>query len=266
MLVWLLIAGGASGNDVPTSAIRALAPETTYVGQEFVVRIALETDDPDVPVGSYGALLEWDPLLCAYVSDEGGSGESGLSRPTVNRDGVTDGWLRFSAADPQGESGSIELLRVTFQALNWPNEICLFSPSLGSLYEALTFRDLLPGNRAEDAPVTLQDPRHSLRLRKSPFGTEVSWVAVPGTGTYDVVRGEMEEIHLSVMEPTVELGPLVCIENDSGNTTTEGGFEDPELPLTGRAFFYLFRVSGEGYGESFDGLPRVPGEGDCPEP
>jgi hypothetical protein len=67
--------------------------------------------------------------------------------------------------------------------------------------------------------------------------TVLSWNAVPGAaGTvYDVSRGD-----LSALAGSVDLGPLVCIEENSADTSTEGD-ADAEIPAPGEGFFYVIR-------------------------
>ena len=71
-----------------------------------------------------------------------------------------------------------------------------------------------------------------------PQRTVLQWNTVPGApgAVYDVVRGD-----LANLSGAVNLGPLICIENDSADTATSGGDSDSQTPLSGQAFFYLVR-------------------------
>ena len=66
----------------------------------------------------------------------------------------------------------------------------------------------------------------------------------------------------------IDLGSVVCVEDDSGDTTT-AGYEDQDTPAVGQALFYVFRGSmgvnaGPGsYGTGSNGSERVAGGGDC---
>ena len=83
---------------------------------------------------------------------------------------------------------------------------------------------------------------------------------------YDVIRGDVANLQHS--GGNVDLGTVVCLENDSGDTNTVG-FEDTANPAPGQAFFYLFRgsmgvLAGAGsYDEGSGGFERVPSAGDC---
>jgi Tol biopolymer transport system component len=98
--------------------------------------------------------------------------------------------------------------------------------------------------------------------------TVVSWPHESGPLRYDVIRGDVALLAAGP-ESTIDLGPVVCLEDDSPDANTVG-FEDETDPSPGQAFFYLYRGSqgildGPGiYGQSSDGRERVAGTGDCP--
>jgi hypothetical protein len=260
---WILASAAFASGEIPTSVVRTVGEENPFLGQTFVITVELEGDDPELAFGSYAALLEWDPNLCVYQWDEPGNGTSGLSDPVVNLEGVGEGRLRFSAADAHGASGRVELLRIGYLADGTPGDRCTFTPSLSSLYEAGSYQDILGGIRSEVGEIVQRDPRHSLGVEEGGPGTFLNWIAVPGAESYDVIRGDLAGIGRSPDEPEIDLGGVVCIENDSVDTTTAGGHEDPLEPLPGECLFYLFRVPGEPYGESSAGESRKPTSGDC---
>jgi hypothetical protein len=86
-----------------------------------------------------------------------------------------------------------------------------------------------------------------------------------GSGVlYDVIRGAVGD--LAAASGAVDLGVVVCIEDDSTDLTTRG-LADAAVPFPGEGFFYLVRRnpsgSGFGYGRSSAGDPRLPASGDC---
>jgi Tol biopolymer transport system component len=99
--------------------------------------------------------------------------------------------------------------------------------------------------------------------------TVLSWAHESGPLRYDVIRGD-----LSLVGPggdgIIDLGPVVCLEDDSPDADTIG-FEDDFEPAPGQVLFYLYRGSqglldGPGsYGQSSDGLERQPSGGGCAE-
>jgi Tol biopolymer transport system component len=97
--------------------------------------------------------------------------------------------------------------------------------------------------------------------------TALSWSHESGPLRYDVVRGDVASL-ADGGDGTVDLGTVVCIENDSPDADTIG-FEDPEEPVPGQAFFYVHRgtqglLDGPGsYGTASDGRVREAGGGDC---
>ena len=103
----------------------------------------------------------------------------------------------------------------------------------------------------------------AIALEQSASGTVVSWAVVPDAESYDVIRGELNNVVET--DVVINLGPVVCIEANSTDESTLG-WEDGELPGPGRAFFYVVEyydgVSST-YGTESAGKPRAPGSGDC---
>ena len=105
------------------------------------------------------------------------------------------------------------------------------------------------------------DPVDSLMIYDS-VNTTATWASIPGALAYDVIRGNLASVVESGGQ--ISLGTVVCIENDSTDTTTAPNHRDSATPALGTGFFYLLRVSGGTYGVGSSGAPRVPTSGDCP--
>ncbi len=97
--------------------------------------------------------------------------------------------------------------------------------------------------------------------------TQVTWAHEAQPLRYDVIRGNVADLAAGVGN-TVDLGAVICLENDSPDADTTG-FEDFEVPAPGQAFFYLYRgtqgsEAGPGsYGLGPSGGERIAGAGDC---
>jgi len=97
--------------------------------------------------------------------------------------------------------------------------------------------------------------------------TVVRWEADPRGVSYDVLRGDLASLQAGDGD-TVNLGTVVCLENDSTDTTTVG-FEDPEQPEPGEVFWFLYRwtqgtLDGPGsWGQGSGGAERVAETGAC---
>lgn len=169
-------------------------------------------------------------------------------------------------------STGLPLVNGIFQDINCPilatdvNDDGVFSDNAGSK-ELVTFPDIdwdgdgLVEDGIQDPDSTLQeDPA------QSPFlfdgrDTTLIWCPVTGQSSYDVIRGNLASLHLAAGQ--VDLGTVICLENDSADTTTAPDHIDRDAPQTGQGFFYLVRFAGT-YGSSSSGLVRVPSSGDCP--
>ncbi|MCP3980603.1 MAG: hypothetical protein GY716_14975 [bacterium] len=97
--------------------------------------------------------------------------------------------------------------------------------------------------------------------------TLVSCDPEPDTTVYDVIRGDVANLQLGPGGLAIDLGTVICIEDDSPDNTTVG-HEDVAQPAPGQTFFYVFRGGlGPGdpgtWGEGSGGLDRVPGAGTC---
>ena len=220
------------------------------------------------PLGSYGAVLSWNPAHLRYVSDSGG-GVAPFDAAVVNRGDVQVGALRFSDASTVGAGGRVNVLNVTFLVTAEP---CLTTPldlSVTSLFSAATFQDLTPTLAVVDGSVNVNDFFFNLQVSGAP-DTFLSWNPIAGASRYDVIRGMVSSVFDDGV--SIHLGTVVCLENDSLDTTTGPGIEpahpDAELPPPGKAFFYLVRHFDEAH-NTYGFLPqcvreRIADAGDCP--
>ncbi len=151
-------------------------------------------------------------------------------RLRAERAGTGDGrtyTVRYAATDPFGNVGIAESLVVV------PHS---------------------KGNKTEPVEETLEETEQ---------GTVVGWTAVDGALNYNVVRGNLADIVETPAE--LDLGTVWCVENGSLNENTTG-WEDPEVPPPGQAFFYLveyFDGAYSDYGTESAPKPRVIRSGRC---
>jgi hypothetical protein len=94
-------------------------------------------------------------------------------------------------------------------------------------------------------------------------GTVVSWGAVPDALHYNVIRGGLADVVQA--GSFINLGPVICIESASLDTSTAGS-ADPETPASGNVFFYLVEYddgTASSYGSESARAPEVPASGAC---
>ncbi len=210
---------------------------------------------------------------------------SGASdRPRISRNGA---WVSFRSSAPFFEpnpdghyepyrvsvaTGIVERLGGTrccgasLRSPEYDDTIAIDSSGLRSVFIGLgDWADQNP-DRREDIYIVDQAARPMIRIGKE-APTLVSWDSEPKPLRYDVIRGDMASVRAGA-SGTVDLGPVVCIEDDSPDTYT-AGFEDPVQPPSGHAFFYLYRgtqglFDGPGsWGQGSAGAERIAGAGAC---
>jgi Tol biopolymer transport system component len=107
----------------------------------------------------------------------------------------------------------------------------------------------------------------SISVGPGPAPTLIWWDVESGPVRYDVIRGDLASLEFDGAGH-VDLGAVVCVENDSDDNATAGD-EDPDTPGPGQVFFYLYRGSqgstaGPGsYGTASSGEERIVTDGDC---
>lgn len=86
------------------------------IGDTVVVNVAVDLRfTPNEKLGSYDAILRWNPSVLGFIDVQKGS----YVEPTVNSDSVAAGRLDFAAADPQQSAspgGTVVVVRVRFRA------------------------------------------------------------------------------------------------------------------------------------------------------
>lgn len=258
------LAGGVAG-----PVARVLPPEVeAFTGGTFKVSIEVDMTPSGERLGSYGAVLKWDPAALRYLSDSGGAAP--FDTPVVNRSDSALGTLRFADASPAGSAGRVRVLIVELMAVAAPCARASLDLEFTSLYAAGTFVDLLPFLAVGDGAALITDFFFDLRA-SDPVNTVLRWNAIPGALDYDVIRGS--EPNLFDDGVFIRLGPVLCLENNSADTTTAAGTEpanpDRVVPRPGEAFFYLVRFF-DGARNSTYGFrgrcsrERIAGAGDCP--
>jgi hypothetical protein len=104
----------------------------------------------------------------------------------------------------------------------------------------------------------------SVSVDEGNHGTFLTWDPVPDTLFYNVIRGAITNVRETTT--SIDLGPVVCLEARSQNTTTFSK-PDAERPPEGGAFFYLVEYDAgywSGYGAESVSKPSVPSAGACP--
>ncbi len=106
-----------------------------------------------------------------------------------------------------------------------------------------------------------------IRVSAGQQPTLISWDHEARPVRYDVIRGDVASLGFGG-GGAVDLGAVVCVEDDSPDADTSG-FEDGGTPAPGQAFFYAYRgtqgteASPGSYGSGSGGGERVAAGEDC---
>lgn len=268
----LLLATAPFGTALCLAQVRVeIRPSSTITlnGGTQTIAIDIDLGTSGRLLGSYGAMLRWDPTVIEYVGDSGG-GQPPFDSAVVNRGDVGSGILRFSDASATGAAGRINVLSVTFRGIAQPPASTTLDLELTSIFASGTYEDIQPMTQVRDGTTCVSDFLFNLRVSGT-ISTFLDWTAVPGAVSYDVIRGALGGF---LDDGTaVRLGTVICLENDSLDTTTAAGTEgsnpDTQTPPLGGGFFYLLRFN-DGVANRTYGFPvlcareRVADSGDCP--
>ena len=149
----LLVVVPSGGSPVVTALGDARAFDGAKAGD--TVRVVVEASllaAPSELLGSYNAQLQWNPAVLSYVRWDPMPG--GFTAPTVNETQVSAGQLRFGSANPNGKSGEMALIGITFVAAG--SGATALQLTLSDLSAAITFTSLLPGAVVVPGNVTIR--------------------------------------------------------------------------------------------------------------
>lgn len=127
-------------------------------GSEISVPIDVDMtgmSSPEDELGSYTATLYWDPAQLDYVGYSGGT-TTGWAAPTVNTDNVASGQLDFSAANPSGSTGIVNILNVDFDIIGSLGQAGTVDLGFTAMAAASTFTDLMSYLCAVDCDYTIE--------------------------------------------------------------------------------------------------------------
>jgi len=149
----MLVAVAANGSAVVSALASGRAFAQAKVGDTVAVLVTADLRAvPAQLLGSYNAMLIWNPAALRYVASDTVAG--GFAGPTINADSAATGQLRFGSADPNGTAGQVALLQVTFVATASGSSPILIG--LSDLSAAKTFTQLLPAAMLVSSSVTVR--------------------------------------------------------------------------------------------------------------
>jgi subtilisin family serine protease len=184
-------------------------------------------------------------------------------------------WCGTSQAAPL-VSGLVGLMRSIYPSLGREEARHLLRAAaedgVGDVAEDKAGFDPYYGHGRVNMNRTLQATLSSISLRVEDAGSTRIYLesANPVATSYDFIRGDLGVF--SESGTGVNVGSVVCLEDDSPDADTAGGNEDDGIPAPGTGYFYLGRFSvgpappfvGSGeYGGSSRNRDRAPSAGDC---
>ena len=111
------------------------------LGETMAIAITIDMAQVEEKLGAYSAILRWNPKVLEYAGYEGGNTE-GFDHPLVMEREVDKGRLKFNQFNPEGASGQVNIINVTFVVKSKFADNSL-EIELSSLTAAHSFLDLL---------------------------------------------------------------------------------------------------------------------------
>lgn len=266
----LLIVLACAGSPCLAQASGAVIASSSSVlpGASVTVEVHLDVAATGQDLGSYGAVLSWDPAVLQYAGATGGPYP--FDTPVVNASAAGSGALSIADADAIGAAGNVIAFDVHFQVIGYPCDLSAVTLSMTSMHASVTLDNLLPLSSVQNATIEVKDHVFDLRAVNE-AATVLVWNTIPSAASYDVIRFPPAGLYEDPV--TVHLGTVVCWEDDSLDATTGAGTEaaNPDMdPLPpGQAFFYLVRarIGASNLTYGFTGAcarERLPDASDCP--
>ena len=134
------------GSATFASSIRATAQpqaDAIAIGQNVEIPVMVDLSNLPEALGSYTAILTWNPKALKYISASAGK-TTGFSSPVVNDQKAEQGELLFASANPKGATGKVNILNVVFQVNPSAIEGADLDLQFTAMAAAYTFYDLLP--------------------------------------------------------------------------------------------------------------------------
>ena len=220
----------------------AASPTVLWPPNHRMVEVGVSvaaSDDCSQPVVSLLSVTSSEPADASGDAD----GETGID---VDHAEVNSADFNVALRAERDGSGAGRVYQVTYSAVDGAGHQAVASASV------FVPHDL--GGVSEPLLLLVED---------GPAGTRVTWDAVQGAFSYQVVRGSVGSLRLA--GDIIDLGTVTCILPDSDATSTQG-HEDAGNPPLGAAFFYVASYnngSDSGFGTETAPKPRVVTGGGC---
>jgi penicillin amidase len=227
----------------PPSISFEVSPDTLWPPNHQMVEVTATVTASDTCGGTSVSL---DSIVSDEEDDAAGAGDGATKNDIQAADyGTAD--LVFELRSERAGTGDGRVYTVTYTATD----------ESGNQTSATAGVDVPLSQGGMTDPVQIQ-------VEENASGTAVTWTAVTGAQTYNVIRSRLEDIIEQADSYMIE--PAHCVEAHSRDENTYGK-EDAELPEPGKAFVYLVEYedggTNSGYGTESAALPRVAGEGNC---
>lgn len=254
-----MIGGSKGQNPIEISfGLGRTAVETRKVDNLTIVwpRSGIMQSFPNLAVNQVITVIEGTQgLIISSVSPSSGTIAGGTTVVVTGLNFDPDAEVRFGGllTPVTSRSGSTSITVTTPPHAAGPVDVTVTNLSRAA-------DDPLRQGNLPNGYVYFSDVQQSLFVFDG-VNTTLVWGENPGQVTYDAIRG-----NLGAFQETggqVNLGPVICLENDSIDNTTAPNHLDRAMPAVGQGFFYLVRFGGS-YGTSSAGSVEVPASGDCP--
>ncbi len=139
--------------------------------QSVVVSVNIDLSAGSDSIGAYSMEISWDPAVLDYVNVAGGT-SNGFTTLNKNEANTGSGSLLINNFYTAGNSGLLNVARITFTTVGGANDSTLITPTVTALSSYWDFTDLTPGLVIQSGKITIPQPSVTVT---SPNGGE-SWI------------------------------------------------------------------------------------------
>ena len=156
--------------------VSAIPAQDAVKGMIIEVPVVIDVTNAAKELGSYTALLSWDPAKLEFIGHSGGLSD-GFNAAVINENRTERGSLRFADANPNGAVNAVNVLNIRFRVLKAEGAASSIALNFTAMAAAKTFEDMLPMVEYQNAANLSVEPvpeAYELKNYPNPFNPETT--------------------------------------------------------------------------------------------